>query len=212
LAPRDVVARAIAARGSALLDLRPIDRGRFPALIDRIREAGFDPDIEPVPVAPAAHYTLGGIVTDLDGRATLSGLYAAGECACTGVHGANRLASNSLLECVVFGRRAALAALADAPSEFDPEPPEALSKEVDRVDRKLRAQMWQGAGLVRDAAGLEPLLAASALVPRLVAECALHRRESRGVHFRADFPIEEPELAAHTVLRQGQEPLFERWS
>ena len=212
LAPRDVVARAIAARGSALLDLRPIDRGRFPALIDRIREAGFNPDIEPVPVAPAAHYTLGGIITDLDGRATLPGLYAAGECACTGVHGANRLASNSLLECVVFGRRAALAALADAPSDFDPEPPEALSTEVDRVDRKLRAQMWQGAGLVRDAAGLEPLLAASALVPRLVAECALHRCESRGVHFRADFPIEEPELAAHTVLRQGQEPLFERWS
>jgi len=212
LAPRDVVARAIAARGSALLDLRPIDRGRFPALIDRIREAGFNPDIEPVPVAPAAHYTLGGIITDLDGRATLPGLYAAGECACTGVHGANRLASNSLLECVVFGRRAALAALADAPSDFDPEPPEALSTEVDRVDRKLRAQMWQGAGLVRDAAGLEPLLAASALVPRLVAECALHRRESRGVHFRADFPIEEPELAAHTVLRQGQEPLFERWN
>jgi L-aspartate oxidase len=212
LAPRDVVARAIAARGSALLDLRPIDRGRFPALIDRIREAGFNPDVEPVPVAPAAHYTLGGIITDLDGRATLPGLYAAGECACTGVHGANRLASNSLLECVVFGRRAALAALADAPSDFDPEPPEALSTEVDRVDRKLRAQMWQGAGLVRDAAGLEPLLAASALVPRLVAECALHRCESRGVHFRADFPIEEPELAAHTVLRQGQEPLFERWS
>ena len=97
LAPRDVVARAIAARGSALLDLRPIDRGRFPALIDRIREAGFDPDTEPVPVAPAAHYTLGGIVTDLDGRSALPGLYAAGECACTGVHGANRLASNSLL-------------------------------------------------------------------------------------------------------------------
>jgi len=212
LAPRDIVARAIAARGSALLDLRPIDRGRFPALIDRIREAGFDPDIEPVPVAPAAHYTLGGIVTDLDGRSTLPGLYAAGECACTGVHGANRLASNSLLECVVFGRRAALAALADASLGFDPEPAEALSAEVDRVDRELREQMWLGAGLVRDAAGLEPLRKASALVPRLVAECALHRHESRGVHFRADFPIEEPELAAHTVLRQGQEPLFEQWS
>jgi L-aspartate oxidase len=212
LAPRDVVARAIAARGSALLDLRPIDRGRFPALIERIREAGFDPAIEPVPVAPAAHYTLGGIATDLDGRSTLPGLYAAGECACTGVHGANRLASNSLLECVVFGRRAALAALADAPLDFQPEQPEALSSEVDRVDQKLREQMWQGAGLVRDAAGLEPLLKASALVPRLVAECALHRRESRGVHFRADFPIEEPELAVHTVLHQGQEPLFEQWS
>lgn len=212
LAPRDVVARAIAARGSALLDLRPIDRGRFPALIDRIREAGFDPDTEPVPVAPAAHYTLGGIVTDLDGRSTLPGLYAAGECACTGVHGANRLASNSLLECVVFGRRAALAALVERPLDSVLDPPEALPEEVDRVDRELREQMWEGAGLVRDAAGLEPLLAASALVPRLVAECALHRCESRGVHFRADFPIEEPELAAHTVLYKGQEPRFEQWN
>jgi L-aspartate oxidase len=212
LAPRDVVARAIAARGSALLDLRPIDRGRFPALIDRIREAGFDPAIEPVPVAPAAHYTLGGIVTDLDGRSTLPGLYAAGECACTGVHGANRLASNSLLECVVFGRRAALAALADAPLDFESEEPEPLSAEVDRIDLELREQMWEGAGLVRDAAGLEPLRTASALVPRLVAECALHRCESRGVHFRADFPIEDPELTVHTVLHQGQEPLFELWS
>ena len=212
LAPRDVVARAIAARGSALLDLRPIDRGRFPALIDRIREAGYDPDTEPVPVAPAAHYTLGGIVTDLDGRSTVPGLFAAGESACTGVHGANRLASNSLLECVVFGRRTAIAALADAPSEFAPEAPEPLSSEVDLVGRELQEQMWQGAGLVRDAAGLEPLLHAPALVPRLVAECALHRRESRGVHFRVDFPFEEPELAAHTVLRRGQEPQFERWS
>lgn len=212
LAPRDVVARAIAARGSALLDLRPIDRGRFPALIDRIREAGFDPAVEPVPVAPAAHYTLGGIATDLNGCSTLPGLYAAGECACTGVHGANRLASNSLLECVVFGRRAALAALAEGPLEPALEPPEKFPTEVDRVDRELRDQMWEGAGLVRDAAGLEPLLSAPALVPRLVAECALHRCESRGVHFRADFPIEEPELAAHTVLRQGQEPLFEQWS
>ncbi len=212
LAPRDVVARAIAARGSALLDLRPIDRGRFPALIDRIREAGYDPDTEPVPVAPAAHYTLGGIVTDLDGRSTLPGLYAAGECACTGVHGANRLASNSLLECVVFGRRAALAALADAPLDVVAEPPEPLPAEVDRIDLELREQMWEGAGLVRDAAGLETLLTASALVPRLVAECALHRRESRGVHFRADFPFEDAELAAHTVLHHGREPSFERWS
>ena len=206
LAPRDVVARAIAARGSALLDLRPIDRGRFPALIDRIREAGFDPETEPVPVAPAAHYTLGGIVTDLDGRSDLPGLYAAGECACTGVHGANRLASNSLLECVVFGRRAGLAALAEPPLEREPEPPAEPPSNGDRIDRELREQMWQEAGLVRDAAGLEKLCTAPALVPRLVAECALARRESRGVHFRADFPIEDPELAAHTVLRHGQEP------
>jgi L-aspartate oxidase len=212
LAPRDVVARAIAARGSALLDLRPVDRGRFPALIDRIREAGFDPEIEPVPVAPAAHYTLGGVVTDLDGRSDLPGLYAAGECACTGVHGANRLASNSLLECVVFGRRAGLAAPAEAPLEAELEPLEELPANSDRIDGELREQMWREAGLVRDAAGLEQLCTAPALVPRLVAECALARCESRGVHFRADFPVEDPELAAHTVVRDGQSPGFERWS
>ena len=113
LAPRDVVARDIAARGTALLDLREIDRARFPSLMGSLAERGYDPAETPIPVAPAAHYTVGGIVTDLDGRSELPGLYAAGECAATGVHGANRLASNSLLECLVFGRRAALAALGE---------------------------------------------------------------------------------------------------
>ena len=116
LAPRDVVARAVGERGTALLDLRRIDRGRFPTLMDALEREGFDPALEPIPVSPAAHYTMGGIVTDLHGRTDVAGLYAAGECACTGVHGANRLASNSLLECLVFGRRAALAALTDDPN------------------------------------------------------------------------------------------------
>ena len=106
VAPRDVVARAVGERGTALLDLRRIDRGRFPALMHALEREGFDPALEPIPVSPAAHYTMGGIVTDLHGRTDVAGLYAAGECACTGVHGANRLASNSLLECLVFGRRA----------------------------------------------------------------------------------------------------------
>ena len=120
LAPRDVVARAIDARGTALLDLRR-DRPRpLPDADERARATqGFDPAREPIPVSPAAHYTMGGIVTDLDGRTDVPGLYAAGECACTGVHGANRLASNSLLECLVFGRRAALAALARRPRGHD---------------------------------------------------------------------------------------------
>src|SRR5206468_2714335 len=94
-----------------------IDRGRFPTLMARLADAGFDPALEPVPVAPAAHYTVGGIVTDLEGRTGIPGLYAAGECAATGVHGANRLASNSLLECLLFGRRAARAgAVTSAPT------------------------------------------------------------------------------------------------
>ena len=113
LAPRDVVAREIAARGTALLDLRLIDRARFPVLMGSLAAEGYDPAATPIPVAPAAHYTVGGILTDLDGRSEVAGLYAAGECAATGVHGANRLASNSLLECLVFGRRSALAALAE---------------------------------------------------------------------------------------------------
>jgi L-aspartate oxidase len=108
---RDVVARAVDERGGVRLDLRPIERSRFSGLMRALVEIGFDPARRPIPVEPAAHYTVGGVVTDLDGRTELPGLYAAGECACTGVHGATRLASNSLLECLVFGRRAALAAL-----------------------------------------------------------------------------------------------------
>ena len=95
----------------AFLDLRPVDMSAFPNIVERLGGAGIDPRRELVPVAPAAHYMIGGVVTDEHGRSTLRGLYAVGECACTGVHGANRLASNSLSECFVFGRRAALCAV-----------------------------------------------------------------------------------------------------
>ena len=118
LDPRDAVARAIfrllqrPARTSVGLDMTMVDPGRFPNVVAALQEAGLDPTTQRVPVAPASHYVMGGIVTDLDGRATgVERLYAVGECACTGLHGANRLASNSLSECFVFGRRAALAAL-----------------------------------------------------------------------------------------------------
>jgi L-aspartate oxidase len=211
LAPRDVVAREIAARGTVLLDLREIDRGRFPGLMGSLAEQGYDPAEVPIPVAPAAHYTIGGIVTDLDGRTELAGLYAAGECAATGVHGANRLASNSLLECLVFGRRSVLAALAEPglsghdlgsdPVGSDPEP----------VTAELRGRLWADCGLVRDGAGLERLRSAPHLLTRLIAESALVREESRGAHFRVDFPLEDEAFAQHVVLRPGSEPTLETW-
>ena len=217
LAPRDIVARAIGARGTALLDLRGIDRDRFSPLMTRLEGKGYDPASEPIPVAPAAHYTMGGIVTDLDGSSEVPGLYAAGECACTGVHGANRLASNSLLECLVFGRRAALAALSDTPADRADGP---LQQSVARtgaggaepVTPELRRALWQDAGLVRDAAGLERLTRAPHLLTRLIAESALARAESRGGHFRVDHPFEDDAFTAHTVVRPGQAPVFERWS
>jgi L-aspartate oxidase len=212
LAPRDVVARAIDARGTALLDLRPVDRTRFPTVIGSLEKVGYDPAAELIPVAPAAHYTMGGVVTDLEGRTELPGLYAAGECACTGVHGANRLASNSLLECLVFGRRAALTAL----SEPDLASPNAKATDCCKVEEavtpELRRSLWQDAGLVRDGAGLERLRRKRHLLTRLIAECALTRTESRGAHFRADYPKEDLAFAGHVVLRPGQTPVLEQWS
>jgi L-aspartate oxidase len=210
LAPRDVVARAVGERGTALLDLRRIDRGRFPALMDALEREGFDPALEPIPVSPAAHYTMGGIVTDLNGRTDVAGLYAAGECACTGVHGANRLASNSLLECLVFGRRAALAALSDPVERGHVRGTDPVST-LPQATPALRAAMWEDAGLVRDAAGLRRLTESPHLLARLIAKSALAREESRGGHFRADFPFEDERFAAHSVVGPGEEVTFERW-
>jgi L-aspartate oxidase len=205
LAPRDVVARAIAARNGASLDLRAIERDRYPSLMATLARAGYDPADEPIPVSPAAHYAIGGIATDLDGRTTVPGLYAAGECACTGVHGANRLASNSLLECLVFGRRAGLAAL---------EGPKLASNSLLLAPEPVADghALWELAGLIRSAAGLEHLLEAPNELVRLIARSALARTESRGVHFRDDFPVEDEALAGHLVLNPGGEPELERWS
>ncbi|HLX20628.1 MAG TPA: FAD-binding protein [Gaiellaceae bacterium] len=204
LAPRDVVARAIAARDGASLDLRGIERDRYPTLMATLERAGYDPADEPIPVAPAAHYAIGGVVTDLDGHTTVPGLYAAGECACTGVHGANRLASNSLLECLVFGRRAGVTALEGPAFTAETSP---IPAAVD-----TGAALWEDAGLIRNADGLTRLLESPSPLARLVARSALARTESRGVHFREDFPVEDATLAGHFVVAPGGEPRLERWS
>jgi L-aspartate oxidase len=221
LAPRDEVARAIVRRGRTFLDLRSIDRSRFPGLMAEIEKSGFDPAVEPIPVSPAAHYTIGGIVTDLLGRTEIAGLYAAGECAATGVHGANRLASNSLLECLVFGRRAALAALDEAPlpaaalqaaalhaalGDAAPAPPERVASE------QLREQVWRQAGVMRDPADLAILATSPDPVASMVARFALARAESRGVHYRIDAPAPNAAFEGHFVLRPGRDLVLEHWT
>jgi len=206
LAPRDVVARAIAARDGASLDLRSIERDRYPTLMATLQRAGYDPAGEPIPVSPAAHYAIGGIVTDLDGRTTVPGLYAVGECACTGVHGANRLASNSLLECLVFGRRAGMAAIEGPPLVSD------TGGGCQTPAHDDGDALWRDAGLIRSASGLERLLETPSELVRLIARSALARTESRGVHFREDYPAEDPALAGHLVINPGAEPELERWS
>ncbi|MGA9795402.1 MAG: L-aspartate oxidase [Rhizomicrobium sp.] len=218
LAPRDVVARAIhrqIAQGhKTFLDCREALGAsfakHFPTVYATCQSAGIDPATQPIPVAPAAHYHMGGIATGARGRSSLEGLWAVGECASTGLHGANRLASNSLLEALVFGARAAEdvknsiairsgSGTPPAPDRFSAAPP----------PRALRDVMTANVGLERDAAGLsraldtissverasngEPALMNMTATARLVTAAALARRESRGGHFRTDFPQTEAE-------------------
>jgi L-aspartate oxidase len=206
LAPRDEVARAVqhqmALTGAASvdLDMRDVDPALFPNVVTALRRAGIDPEHELVPVAPAAHYMMGGIATDLHARATLPGLYAVGECSCTGLHGANRLASNSLTECFVFGGRAARAALGEpAPpptAGADSEPP----AKPPALSQQSREALWRSAGLERDGAGLEELTHDPHPLVQLIAQCALARTESRGAHQRRDFPELSPEFDGRHVM------------
>jgi L-aspartate oxidase len=240
LQPRDVVARALwsalASGRRALLDARDAVGEsfpeRFPTVFEACRQHGLDPRVEPMPVAPAAHYHMGGVDVDLDGRTSVPGLWAAGEVACTGVHGANRLASNSLLEALVFGARVArsvaealphlrrpAAALAFPPSI----PGERDARQRDSVEAGIRRLMWEKAGLVRTGEGLgEALegiraLAGSspagagetrslATVAWLVATAALARPESRGAHFRADHPRTDPAWRRRILLAREAAP------
>ncbi|WP_395644532.1 L-aspartate oxidase [Terricaulis sp.] len=209
LAPRDVVARAIhlerAAGRGAFLDAREAVGSQFPRHFPTVfaacMSAGLDPRLKPIPVAPAAHYHMGGLVTDAWGRTTLEGLSAVGECASTGAHGANRLASNSLLEAVVFAHRIG-ERLRDltAPPEMRFEPRELPPALPPEPRAELRALMQRHAGVVRDGAGLTAALdrvdalcdthgpANPLIAARLILHAALARKESRGGHFRSDYP------------------------
>jgi L-aspartate oxidase len=215
LAPRDEVALAIhtelerTGEPAVWLDMRAVDVERFPNIAAALTEVGLDPRSHLLPVAPAAHYTMGGIATDLDGRSSLAGLYAVGECACTGLHGANRLASNSLAECLVFGRRAALAATAEPASATaaEPAPTEAPAK----PGEDTRAALWRHAGLRRDAAGLAELLEDPYPLARLIGASCLAREESRGAHQRSDHPDTDRDLDLMHTLVEDAAPRFERW-
>jgi L-aspartate oxidase len=227
LAPRDVVTRAMAARMSAygtdhlLLDATGIgpDRfaWRFPTVLRACRAAGIDPTRQPIPVVPAAHYLMGGVRTDLDGRTSLAGLYAVGEAACTGAHGANRLASNSLLEGLVFGARTARLLACELPpagtlSPLDTGPHQRPWPPAPGARERLRQVMTRNAGVLRSPQGLARAAAAAAGLAGAPAACgsaafetanlaqlalaltqlAGRRAESRGAHWRTDHPEPDP--------------------
>lgn len=239
LAPRDVVSRAIISELNrtqshwVLLDATSIGRRklqeRFPNICRFLETYQLDPAIDLIPISPSAHYWMGGVRTELDGRTSLPGLYAAGEVACTGVHGANRLASNSLLEGLVFGARAGEAILEStfpeaAPFPLSKSPGPAKQPGVTELRETLRALNWKHLGLIREEAGMKELLAwiesVEPLQPvglqelelinlldcsKLMVSFALNRLESRGSHYRKDFPTKDPRLAGlHTVLRNGK--------
>jgi len=227
LAPRDVVAAAIHARLAATgdpcvyLDARGIAgfRRRFPTVTAACRAAGIDPTREPIPVVPGAHYSCGGVVTDVYGRTELAGLFAAGEVARTGMHGANRLASNSLLEGLVVGGRAGNAAAdhaVDAGSSDAVAPEPSTRRALPRAE--LQRAMTRYASVVRDGEGLRRLAeeldgatprilnsradfedVALTTVAAAVTSSALARTESRGCHHRSDFPGTDPALARSLV-------------
>lgn len=226
LAPRDIVARAIHAErqrnGGAWLDCRDAIGRRFPEAFPTVFAsciaAGVDPRNSPIPVAPAAHYHMGGVATDLSGRTNVTGLSACGECASTGAHGANRLASNSLLESVVFAARIAdrlLNMSLTLPRAKTPQQQELPPRVATRTLTLLRQKMSADCGVLRNKASLNALLdwvtsqsvaspAPSALLAaRLIVIAALNREESRGGHFREDFTTTEPHARRSYLSRDS---------
>jgi L-aspartate oxidase len=191
-----------------LLDMRELSEARFPNVFEALRQAGFDAGREPIPVSPASHYVMGGIATDLEGRSSLAGLFAVGECACTGLHGANRLASNSLTECFVLGARAATAATAEPDAG---EPSEPAGWRFDPPPAETREAVWRLAGPLRRAERLEELLSDPYPLARLIARFALERRESRGSHQRLEYPDRDPELDGRHLVCRGDEFSWHAW-
>ena len=224
---RAVHREVVSGRG-AFLDCRPLGPGiaeAFPTVVSTCRSAGIDPAHEPIPVAPAAHYHMGGGLVDVHGRSTVDGLWACGEVTSTGAHGANRLASNSLLEAVVFGARVA----EDIANALPPLPPQDVhagaraSAEIYRNDvaeRTLRETMSANVGVVRDAEGLSEALGTIIALEResqgdrqlanmlttakFVASAAFARTESRGANFRSDYPAPDEAQARRNVLTLAQ--------
>jgi L-aspartate oxidase len=238
LAPRDIVSRSIVAEmrrtGSrhVFLDMTALDEAflkeRFPKIYETCKFYGLDIAKDQLPVSPASHYCMGGIRTDLHGRSTVPGLYAAGEVSCTGVHGANRLASNSLLEGLVFGARAGEAAVKDSgqwtvdSGQFSENPQFAIrnsqSAIATAVKKRVKRVMWERVGILRDKESLQRALrefdqiAKSNLsmsstnfvtLAMLVAKAALWREESRGGHFRNDFPEQREQFRVHSIQKMG---------
>ncbi len=254
LAPRDVVARAITREGMGpagvtlpvWLDMRHVTKvdpaTRFPGISKFLAEHGLDLRRDLIPVRPAAHYLMGGVRTDVHGRTSLPRLYAAGEVACTGVHGANRLASNSLLEGLVFGARAAEAMQGAEHSEQGTgdrlqvtgrarRVPDDERRDFSQSLRELQKTMWEKAGLLRDAEGLsaaneelrnmgsaipEEILDRQAIelgnlltVGELIVRSALARKESRGAHYRNDFPKrDDAKFGKHSLIAKGEPVSF----
>jgi L-aspartate oxidase len=244
LAPRDVVSRAIfthlqkTKEPTVFLDLHPIPQERiayrFPNIIKICQQWQIDVFSKPIPVTPAAHYCMGGIVVDSHGATSIEGLYAVGETASTGVHGANRLASNSLLECFVFGERLAKKVcsqhhqIIETPTAIYPQLSQHNNLEtIQNIKSAIQNLSWQAAGICRVEADLEIAIAQItawqddlkqlaetsrlwietrnlADYAYLLVRSALFRTESRGAHYRSDFPDTDPNWQFHTVIR-GEE-------
>ena len=238
LAPRDIVSRSIVSEmrrtGSrhVFLDMTALDaeflKSRFPKIAETCAVYGLDIAKDMLPVSPASHYCMGGVRTDLQGRSTLPGLYAAGEVSCTGVHGANRLASNSLLEGLVFGARAGEAAAKDRSGfevsgfelkeRSDVREPVSESTVSTAVKKRVKRVMWERVGIIRDKASLERAvsefeqIAAARLstssrnfvsLALLVSRAALWREESRGGHYRSDHPEPTEDFRVHSIQKLG---------